>query len=159
MALDANIVSTHGIESLRIDDVLAGWMSDMETARAMTFLAAHVPFGDAPGADVVVHRVAAIAKRAGGTLEIVAGVVLRPPVGAVAHCIGAPHLIFDIPLRRKRIVVVPPFREVSLLGVVDEGYAVEGKVRIGSWLLSRRQSWDALWDRGARWLSASSSIR
>jgi len=46
----------------------------MRGAWSMTFLAADIPLGHRLGLDVVVHRMAAVAKGAGRAFEVVAGV-------------------------------------------------------------------------------------
>ena len=63
-----------------------------------------------------------------------AGIERHPPVGVRLNEIGAPHLVGDIPLRRKRKIVVADLREIALLplGAVDERDVVqlEGQQRI-----------------------------
>ena len=82
MALDANVVATHGIESLRIDDVLAGRMGDVETAGAVTFFTSNVPLGDLTIVDVVVDRMATVAGGTGWTVEVGRAVEGYPPIGS-----------------------------------------------------------------------------
>ena len=85
-----------------------------------------VPFGDGLGLDVVVHRVAAVAQRAGGPLHVVGRIVSRPPIGAIGDQISAPALIGHVPLRGQRKVVVADLGEVALLplAAIDEGDGV-----------------------------------
>ena len=69
---------------------------------SVALLAADVPFGDGLGLDVVVHRMAAVAERAGRPLAVVGGIVRHPPVGVrlrrstaarlrcvTSHCAGS----------------------------------------------------------------------
>src|SRR6476661_6190548 len=76
----------------------------------------------------------AVAERPGWSLPVVARVELDPPVRVRLDEIAAPHLVGDIPLRWKRVVVVADLREVALLPLrsVDEGDVaqLEGQKRI-----------------------------
>src|SRR4051794_2450103 len=65
VTLDARVVGAHEIEPGRIDDVRGGRLGNVCAARSMTPLAANVPLADGLGLDVVVHRVAPVAERAG----------------------------------------------------------------------------------------------
>ena len=107
----------------------------MRGARAVALFAAHVPLRHGLGLDVVVHRMAAVAQRAGGALHVVVGIKSRPPVGAGRGLIGPPDLMRDVPLRAERIVIVALLREIALLplAAVDEGDVVlrEFHQRIG----------------------------
>ena len=98
----------------------------------MTGLAADIPLRRLFGPDVIVDGVTAIASGPGGTLEIAGRIVGGPPIGAgVCDVVGSPRLVADVPLNRKRIVVVADAGEVALLpfAAVYEGDLVEGKRR------------------------------
>ena len=63
-----------------------------------------------------------------GRCKIVGGVVGGPPVGTgVRDVVRPPGLVADVPLNRKRIIVVPGACEVALLplAAVDEGDLIE----------------------------------
>src|SRR6202041_2168458 len=91
------------------------WMLHMLAARPVAFLASHVPLRHLFRVDVVIHRMASIAGGTRWSLHIVRRVERLPPVCAFRHEIGPPHAMRHVPLRGLRIVVVAPFREVSLL--------------------------------------------
>ena len=123
VTLDADVVGVHIIRSAPGLRMLARvGLGNMLAARTVAPLAADVPFGDRFGRDVVVHRMAAVAKRPGRPLEIVRRIKRRPPVGRVRHEIGPPHLVRDVPLRGLREIVVADLREISLLpaAAIDE---------------------------------------
>ena len=93
----------------------------MFAARAVAAFASDVPLGDLFGVDVITDGVAAIARRACRTLHIVRWIIRSPPVcSGVWHVIGAPCFIADVPLSRKRIVVISNFGKVALLPLVLE---------------------------------------
>ena len=110
-------VSVAATESRRagLTMVAARGLRDVIAAGSVAALAADVPFGDGLGLDVVVHRMAAIAQRAGGALHVVGGVEGHPPIGVIGDEIGAPDLMRDVPLRAQRKIIVADFREVALL--------------------------------------------
>src|SRR6267143_5192044 len=58
---------------------------------------------------------AAIAERTGGPLEVVWRVKRSPPVRATLHKVGPPDMVADVPLCRKREVVVAYACKVALL--------------------------------------------
>src|ERR1700735_5672460 len=71
MALDAGIAGIHIIKSRRIENVVALRLLDVGLARSVAFLATYIPLGGRFRVDVVIHRMAAVAKRPGRSLEIV----------------------------------------------------------------------------------------
>lgn len=73
MALDASVVGVDVVQAGRVDDGLACPLLDMLAPWPMAAFAAHVPFGDGLGMDVVVDRVATIAKRAGRAWKLSGG--------------------------------------------------------------------------------------
>src|SRR4249919_1849936 len=98
----------------------------------MAGLAADVPLRGLLCADVIADGVTAIAGWPRGTLEITRGVIGGPPIGAgVCDVVRTPGLVADVPLDRKRIIVVAGAGEVALLPLtpVDEGDLIEGKGR------------------------------
>src|SRR5579862_5106198 len=114
VALHTCIVPAHIIECLRIDNILPRWMLRMRTAWSMTLLAANVPLGHLFRFDVVVDRVASIACRPGGPVEVCRAIEGHPPVGTSFHVIGEPAALFNVPLRRQRKVIVASLGEVTL---------------------------------------------
>src|SRR6476620_12478132 len=106
----------------------------MQASRAMALFAADIPLGDLLRSDVVVHRMATITQRAGGTSGVLGGIKRHPPVGVRLNEVGSPHLVRDIPLRTERKIIVADLREVALLplAAVDERdvVALEGHERI-----------------------------
>src|SRR5260370_5057491 len=129
MTLDADVIRLDIIEPGGIHNVRPGRTLNMRGPRSMTFLAADVPFRYSLGLDVVVHRMAAIAKGAGRALEVIAGVERNPPVGTCLQGVRRPRLVGDVPLNGKWKIVVADFLEVALLpdASVDEGDIVLGK--------------------------------
>jgi hypothetical protein len=81
----------------------------------VTFFAGNVPFGDLLGFEIVIQRMAAIAERARGALEIAGRIELRPPIAAVGNVVGKPPIVFDVPLRGQREIIIAAFGEVALL--------------------------------------------
>ena len=126
MALNAHIVSLHVVELRRIDDVGSALVRDVLAARPVASLAAHIPFRDFLGSDVVVHRVTTVAQRSGRPLEIIGRIVLRPPVRAVLYEIGPPNLVGHVPLRGKHEIIVADLLEIALLpfAAIGEGNVV-----------------------------------
>src|SRR5690349_11743413 len=94
MALYAGVVRLHEILAGGIEDVDEGGMRGMGAARAMTHLAADIPFGWQFGVEIVVDRVAPVAERSSGTIGIVTlgiGIIRRPPVAVfIGHVIFRP---------------------------------------------------------------------
>src|SRR5579872_7436467 len=129
MALHADIVGVDVIEAGGVQDVRAGWMLNMRGAGSVAFFTADIPFRYRFGLDVVVYGMAAVAKRAGGTLEVITGVVRDPPVGSCLDGIGSPDLMGDIPLNRQSKIIVANFLEIALLSFapVNEGDIVLGE--------------------------------
>ena len=106
----------------------------MGIAWTVAGLAADIPLRRFFGPDVIVDGMTAIARRPGGTLEIAGRIVGRPPIGAgVRDVVGSPRLVGDVPLNRKRIIVVADAREVALLpnAAVDEGHLIARERRDG----------------------------
>src|SRR5579864_6554593 len=89
-------------------------MRDVLTARPVTALAADIPFGDLLGVNVVVHRMAAIARRAGGALHVVRRIERFPPVSSRRYKIRTPYTMSNVPLRRLGKIIVANFGEVPL---------------------------------------------
>ena len=71
MTLDARVIGSDIIHLRGTENVARRRVSDMLAPWPMAALATNVPFGDGLGSDVVVDRVAPIAKRAGRALEVV----------------------------------------------------------------------------------------
>jgi hypothetical protein len=115
MALHADIVRMDVIEAGGVHDVRAGWMLNMCGSGSVAFLTADIPFRYRFGLDVVVHRMAAVAKRARGALEIITGIQRDPPVGSGLDGIGSPNLMSDVPLHGQRKIVVADFLKIALL--------------------------------------------
>src|ERR1700693_4663292 len=90
VALNAYIIGRYIVELRRIDDGGSIRVRYVLATRTMAALAADVPFGDALGRNVVVHRVAAIAQRSGGPLEVVGWIQRRPPIGAILDKVRSP---------------------------------------------------------------------
>jgi hypothetical protein len=136
VALHADIVAAHEVQLFGIDDVGLGGVSGVETAGAMAFFAAHVPFGDLVGFDVVADGVATIAGGAGGTVEVGWAVVGNPPVCTCLDMVGKPSLFGDVPLRRKREIIIAALGEISLLvaAAVNEGNLVQVEVANRRWM-------------------------
>ena len=61
MTLNAHVVRLHIVQTGWIHDVGARRPFDVLAARAVTPFAAHVPFGDGLGLDIVIDRVASVA--------------------------------------------------------------------------------------------------
>src|SRR6266851_6973306 len=114
MALNAGVVGAHVVELARIYDVLAGWMRDVITTRTVTAFAPYVLLRRGLRVRVVVHRMAAITKRAGWALHAVCRIECSPPVGSVLDQVGQPFLVFDIPLCGEDEVIITNFGEVTL---------------------------------------------
>ena len=114
MALNTDVIGAVGTEPGGIDDVCARWLLGMGGTGAVALFAAYIPFGHGLGLNVVINRVASIAERTGGALQVAGGVVGGPPVCAGFHVIGAPNLVSDVPLGGKREVIVAYFLEVAL---------------------------------------------
>src|SRR5438105_868905 len=103
MALDADVIGLQRIEARRIHDAGSAGRPDVIAAWSMALFAADVPFRHRLGLDVVVNRMAAIAKRSSRPLHVVGGIEFRPPVGTVGGEVGTPHLVREVPLSREWI--------------------------------------------------------
>ena len=126
MALDASIVGTDVAHARGILNIRARGLCHVFAARAMATFAAHIPFGDGVIADIEVHGMAAVAKSAGGTLEIIRRIERGPPIAVVRDEVGAPDVVHDVPLGRLRIIIVADFGEVALFpeAAVDQAHVV-----------------------------------
>src|ERR1700722_17885365 len=98
MALDACIVATYPVQCLWVHDVLLRRMRYMQAPRPMAPFAADVPLRYGLGLNVIVHRVAAIARWPGGTVEVRRPIEIRPPVRSFLHVIREPFFLRDVPL-------------------------------------------------------------
>src|ERR1019366_5659211 len=115
VTLQANIVSSHGIELFRIHDVGDCRMRDVFTSRTMTFFASNVPFGHLPGLQVVIHRMTAVTRRACRALLVFLRIERHPPIRPVGYVVWQPLAVLDIPLRRQWVVVLVVLGKVALL--------------------------------------------
>src|SRR5260370_17572674 len=93
----------------------ARWSLGVLTAGAMTLLTSHVPFRNGLGLDVVVNRMAAVAKGSGRARGVCLRIELGPPVGAHRDVVRPQHLMSQVPLRAKREIVVAYLLEIPLL--------------------------------------------
>src|SRR6185437_3990891 len=97
--------------------------------------AADIPFGYRFRPDVVIHRMAAIAKRAGGALEVVWRIQGRPPVRSILYEVWPPDLVRNIPLGGQYEVIIANFFEIPLLpsASVHQSDVIpgEGNKRVG----------------------------
>src|SRR3954447_9812971 len=114
MALDAGVVGVHVVEPRRVDDGLPRPLFHVLAAWAVTLFAADIPFARLLGVDVVVHRMAAIAKRARGALKIIPRIERRPPILIGFDDVLPPNLVHDVPLGGFYVIVIPDLLEVSL---------------------------------------------
>ena len=131
VALDARVAALDVVHARRIQNVAARGMLHMGAARPVAALAANVPLRHLLGLNVVVDRVAAVARRPRGPLHVVGRVERHPPVRAGCHHVGTPHLVGDVPLRRLGIIVVADFREVALFPdtPIDERHLILRELR------------------------------
>jgi len=129
VALDADIVGTHKIQPARIHDVGLRRVRHVCTAGPVALLAANIPFCYPLGVDVVVHRVAAVARRSSGAVEVCCSVIRDPPVRPRLNAIRKPLLLRHIPLSRKRKVIVTAPGKVALLepAAVHKGDIIESE--------------------------------
>src|ERR1700682_2502251 len=98
MTLDADIVRLDIIEPGGIHNVRPRRTLNMHGSRSVALFTTDIPLRYRLGPDVIVHRMAAVAERAGRAFEIIAGVERHPPVGAGFHGIRRPDLMGDVPL-------------------------------------------------------------
>src|SRR5260370_23404008 len=115
MALDAHVICLDGIKPGRIHDVRARRTRYVRAARAMAFLASDIPFGHGLGADVVIHRMAAVAQRTCRTLEIVRRIESGPPVRACLDDVWRPALMGDVPFHGNRLSAVADLPQPPVL--------------------------------------------
>src|SRR5580658_3432601 len=114
MTLDAGVVGMHVVEAARIENGRAHGMVNVRAARTVTPFAADIPFADAFGGDVIIHRVTAVAQRSGWSLEIVRRIKRCPPIGIVGYEIPFPLPVRDIPLRRLWEIIIIDLCKVAL---------------------------------------------
>ena len=144
MALDTGVAGSDIVHACRIQNVSARWVIQMLTTGPVAFFASDVPFCDLFGVDVVVDGVAAIARRPRGPLHVVRRVEWFPPVRALRDEIRPPDSMGNIPLRRFRKIIVPSFREITLLpkAAVNQRHIILRELRDGI----RRKIWnDRVW--------------
>ena len=82
---------------------------------SVALLTTHVPFRHRLGLDVVVHRMAAVAKRTRGALHVVGRIAGHPPVGVWCNHVRSPDLIGYVPLRAERVEIIASLGEIALL--------------------------------------------
>src|ERR1700723_2602042 len=101
-------------------------MRGMFAARAVTLLAAPIPFSDFFCLDVVIDGVASIARWSSGPLHVVGRIEWLPPIRSLRNHVRPPNLVSHIPLCAFGIIVVADLLEVTLLpdAAVDEGDVV-----------------------------------
>ena len=114
VALHADVVCADKIQSRGVDDIFARGMLDMRAAWAMTFFTAHVPLGDLLRFQIIVERMATVAQRTCGPLEIARGVVGGPPIRAIRDVIWKPATVLDVPLRGENVIVIATLGEITL---------------------------------------------
>jgi len=122
MTLDAGIAGMDVVEAGRVEDGVTDRPGHMRAARAVALFAANIPLSHGLGRNIIIHRMAAVAERAGRPLEIVRRVKRSPPVSVVGDEIALPHLVRDVPLRGLRKIIVADLGEIALLpaAAVDE---------------------------------------
>src|SRR6516164_933870 len=126
MTLDASIIGVHIVEASRVEYRVTRFQGHMSASRTVAPLTANIPFADGFGRNIVVHRMASVAKRSSWPLEIIRWVQRRPPVGSIRHEIAPPHFVRDVPLSRLREIIVADLGKISLLpaAAIDERYTV-----------------------------------
>ena len=130
VARDASVIPAYVVHAARVQNILRRMMGDMLASRSVAAFASHVPFRDGLVVDVVIHRMAAVAGRAGGPLHVVRGIEWLPPVCFRRHQVGTPHLVHHIPLSAFRKIVAPDLCEVPLFSqtAVDQRYISPGEL-------------------------------
>ena len=113
--MHAGVICADNIELRWIDDIVASRMCGMFAAGAVTFFAGHIPFCNLLCFQIVIQRMAAIAKRTCGPLKITGWIKLCPPIRAVGNVIGKPAIVFDVPLRGQNKIIVAALGEIALL--------------------------------------------
>src|SRR5215469_5960421 len=131
MALDASVAGFHIVGVRRIENVGPCWVLDVFAAGPVASFAADIPFCDPLGVDVITYGMAAVAGRAGRSLHVVRREKRHPPVRTWADEILAPFVIFYLPLRRQREIVVSNFRKIPLLpkAAVNKGHLIQIEFR------------------------------
>src|SRR5882757_4200909 len=114
MALNAGVVRGYVIHLSRVEDVGACGMGDVFAAGTVAAFAADIPLRNLLGVNVIVDRVTAIAGWSCRSLHVVRRIEGRPPVGTcICDMILEPLLVVNVPLHRKRIVVVTYLGEIA----------------------------------------------
>src|SRR5690348_12884487 len=85
VALHTDVIAAYKVQGFRINDVRLCRMLNVQASGAMALFAAHVPFRDLMGLDVVVDGVASVAGGSGGAVKVGGSVEGLPPVGAGLH--------------------------------------------------------------------------
>src|SRR5262245_65928019 len=102
MALQAHVDGADRIEPRRVDNGVACRPRDVVAARTMAFLAANVPLGDSLRLDVVVHGVAAVARRSRRPLAVLRRIEGGPPIGPHRDVVRPPLTMGAVPLAAER---------------------------------------------------------
>src|ERR1700687_1253961 len=93
MALNAGVAFLDIIHPRRIQGVSAGGMFHMLASRAVAPFTTNVPLSHLFGVDVIVYRVAAIARGTCWPLHIVRRIERRPPISSIGNEIWPPDAI------------------------------------------------------------------
>ena len=83
MTLDAGVVGADIIHARRIENIIADWFLHVRSPGPWHFSQPTFHSVTGLGVDIVIHRVATVAERSGGPLEIVRRIQGRPPIGAL----------------------------------------------------------------------------
>src|SRR5450755_3750092 len=70
VTLDANVVRLHEAQAHGVHDVRLRGLLHVGSTRTVAFFAAYVPFRHSLGLDIVIHRMAAVAKWSSGALRV-----------------------------------------------------------------------------------------
>jgi len=119
-----------------------------------------LPFGHRLGLDVVVHRVAAVAKRPRSAASCCRRIVGHPPVGVRLNEVGAPHSIDHVPTGQAAGSNHADLLEVALLPLapVGECHLVERECLERIWTGEIREDRSGCpFGPRPRWPSASST--
>ena len=123
MALNAGVGCVNVIEARRIHDIRRRWLLHVIAAGAVTLFAAHVPFRNRLGLNVVVDGMTAVAEGTSGALHVVFGIIFGPPVRPRLYVVGAPDLVSHVPLGGQREIIIAYLLKVPLLpfATVNQG--------------------------------------
>src|SRR4029077_10752642 len=99
VALDAGVVRFYVVHSRRIQNIAARGMVYMSAPRTMAALAAYVPLRHLFGLNVVVNRMASVARRTCGPFHIIGGIEWLPPVPSLCDHVRTPRFVDHVPLR------------------------------------------------------------